>query len=88
MASSPEGAISNLQAEVSHVEGRRGIKDGRHKFTVYEHNPSGNPTPLLQGFHHVSEGKTVEGTGSGFAPDLGGAKNFIKPWSEMHGLHE
>lgn len=79
LENTPEAAIDNLRDEASSVESRGGLKDGRHKFTVFEHTPTG-PKAVVQGFHEVRNGKTVEGTGSGFAPDLGGAKNYIKGW--------
>lgn len=80
----PEAALDNLHSEAQTVEGHGHLKDGRHKFTVYEHMPEspGRPRAVVQGFHEVRNGKTVEGTGSGFAPDLGGAKNYIKGWFE------
>jgi hypothetical protein len=84
MENTPEGAIDNLAGEASIMEGQGVLKDGRHKFTVYEHRPEspGKPEAVVQGFHEVKDGKTVHGTGNGWAPDLGGAKDYIKGWFE------
>jgi hypothetical protein len=80
LESTPEAAIDNLHSEAKSVEGFGDLKDGRHKFTVYEHIRGEGARPVVQGFHEVKDGKTVEGTGNGWAPDLGGAKNYIKGW--------
>ena len=76
----PEAALDSLHAEAGARLERGEMKDGRHKFTVYEHVGRAEPDKVVQGFHEVKDGKTVEGTGNGFAPDLGGAKNYIKGW--------
>lgn len=68
---SVNGAMNTLRNEIAARENGQGkmVPDGRHKYTVYKHTEKG-PEAHLIGFHEVKDGKTVAGTGTGFAPDL------------------